>query len=51
MDMENPYGNKFGLRLQYYFPGLGLAIYQQPARFMISHDTQQVGVAIPRPFW
>ena len=51
MDYVWPYGNKFGLRLQYHLPDLGLAIYQQPPRLVTSQGTQAqlvgAGITIP----
>ena len=60
MDYVWPYGNKFGLRLQYRLPDLGLAIYQQPLRLVTSQGTQaqlvvvascQLDTAISRGTW
>ena len=51
MDYVWLYGNKFGLRLQYHLPNLGLAIHQQPPRLVTSQGTQAqlvgAGIAIP----
>ena len=51
MDYVWPYRNKFGLRLQYRLPDLGLAIHQQLPRLVTSQGTQaqlvDAGIAIP----
>ena len=51
MDYVWPYGNKFGLRLQYCLPDLSLTIHQQLSKLVMSQGTQAqlVGAGIEIP--
>ena len=51
IDYVWPYENKFSLRPQHYFLGLGLMIHQQPTRLATTQGTQAqlvgTGIVIP----